>query len=270
MKKAVYFGLSLIMGLSVLFLSGCSSFRSIEEIQKANVFVVATNAEFPPFEYIEGNEFKGLDMDIARIIAAELGVPINIQHMAFDAVIGSVTSNRADIAIAGLTISAERLANVDFSKPYFNASQVVLVKADNQSISQADLDSLLASLQGKKIGFQKGTVGQFYVEGSSSWEFDGIFGAVATQYNSGALAVNDLLSGRIDAVVIDEMPARNFVNNNPGIIMIDIYLTVEEYAIAIPKGNTELKNFIDAIIDRILTDGTFDDLAQTYFGQTTE
>lgn len=267
MKKALYFVLTFVMGLGVLFLSGCSSFNSIEDIQATKELVIATNAEFPPFEYIEGNEFKGLDMDIARLIAEELGVTAKIQHMAFDAVIGSVTSNRADIAIAGLTISEERLANVDFSIPYFNASQVVIVKSTNTTITGETLDDLLASMTGAKVGFQKGTVGQFYVEGSESWGFDGITGAVATQYNSGALAVNDLLAGRIDAIVIDEMPARNFVQNNPGIEIIDLYLTVEEYAIALPKGNTELKEFIDAIIERILQDGTFDALAENYFGK---
>lgn len=263
MKKRMILFLVLFLGV---ILSGCSKKSSLERIQESKKLIVATNAEFPPFEYIEGNEFIGFDMDLARIIARELGVELEIKHMDFDAVIGSVASKKADIAIAGLTISPDRLDNVDFSKSYFNASQVVIVKKDNDTITGTDEESLVKTLEGKKIGFQAGTVGQFYVEGSSSWEFPGIKDAEAKTYANGALALTDLINDRIDAIIIDEMPAKVFINNNDAIKMISTPLTVEEYAIAIPKGETSLKEFIDSVLAKIIENGEFEQLTKKYFG----
>lgn len=260
---------SMILFMLVFFgfmLSACSNKTSLEKIHQSKQLVVATNAEFPPFEYIEVNDYVGFDMDLVRIIARELGVEIVIKHMDFDAVIGAVASKKADIAIAGLTISPDRLENVDFSKSYFNASQVVIVTTDNNTINGEDEESLVKTLEGKKIGFQAGTVGQFYVEGSSSWEFPGIKNAEAKTYANGALAINDLINGRINAIVIDEMPAKVFTQNNSSIKMIATPLTVEEYAIAIPKGQTDLKEFIDNVLDKIIENGEFEQLTKKYFG----
>lgn len=258
--------LLVVLMVFAIGLTGCSKKNLLDEIKKTNKIIVATNAEFPPFEYYEDNEIVGFDMDLARLIAEELGIEIEILHMDFDAVIGAVASGRADIAIAGLTVSPEREKSVDFSKSYFNASQVVIVKEDNITITGENLDELIASLEGKKIGFQKGTVGEFYVRGSESWDFPGIKNATPTAYDNGVLAVNELLNGRIDAIVIDEMPARAFLAKNEGIKIINMPLTVEEYAIAIPKGQKDLKDFIDQVLDIIKEDGRFDILTTKYFG----
>lgn len=263
MKKIMMLFIIVFFGF---ILPGCSKKSNLEKIYHSKQLIVATNAEFPPFEYIEGNEFVGFDIDLARIIARELGVDIVIKHMDFDAVIGAVASKKADLAIAGLTISPDRLENVDFSNSYFNASQVVIVKVDNTTISGTNKESLLKTLEGKKIGFQAGTVGQFYVEGSNSWDFAGIKDAIPKTYANGALAITDLINGRIDAIVIDEMPARVFTNNNNSIKMIATPLTIEEYAIAIPKGQTDLKEFIDDVLEKIIDNGEFEKLTKKYFG----
>lgn len=258
--------LLIIVALFTLSLTGCAQKNLLEEIKKSNKIIVATNAEFPPFEYFENNKIVGFDMDLARIIADELGVEIEIQHMDFDAVIAAVASGRADIAMAGLTVSEERKKSVDFSKSYFNASQVVIVKEGNTTITGETVEEIVASLEGKTIGFQRGTVGEFYVRGDEDWEFPGIKDAVATSYDNGNLAVMELLNGRIDAVVIDEMPAKSFVARNQGLKIINIPLTVEEYAIAIPKGQEDLKNFINQVLDKIKEDGRFNQLTTKYFG----
>jgi polar amino acid transport system substrate-binding protein len=177
--------------------------------------VVATNAAFEPFEYMSGDSYYGIDMEIAAMLAEELGKELVIQNMDFDAVCLSVGQHKCDIAMAGLTINEEREAYVTFSESYYEASQKLVVKGDDATFGSctdaASVEALLADLTASdKIGVQAGTTGQFYVEGDADWGFDGL-PATCVPYKNGSLAVQDLINGNIQYVIIDAAPAKCIV-----------------------------------------------------------
>jgi len=173
--------------------------------------VVATNAAFEPFEYMKGDKYYGIDMEIAKLLADYLGKELVISNMDFDAVCLSVGQGKADIAMAGLTIREDRKEYVNFSNKYFDAAQMIIVKANDKRFDNCktteDVEAVLNSLPSTtKVGVQNGTTGQFYVEGDPDWGFPG-YNVKVVGYKSGSLAVQDMLNGNIDFVVIDEAPA---------------------------------------------------------------
>ena len=173
--------------------------------------VVATNAAFEPFEYMQGDSYVGIDMEIAALLADELGKELVIQNMDFDAVCLSVGQQKCDIAMAGLTVSEERKEYVTFSDTYYQASQRLIVPSDNTDFDDmTDADSIAAALaeldSSVKIGCQQGTTGNSYIEGSEDLGFPGLE-ATCQSYKSGSLAVQDMLNGNIDFVIIDAAPA---------------------------------------------------------------
>ena len=173
--------------------------------------VVATNASFEPFEYTKGDSYYGIDMEIAKLLADELGKELVIENMDFDAVCLSVSQQKCDIAMAGLTINEEIEEYVTFTDSYYSASQRLIVPSDNTTIddckSADDVAALLAKTEkSDKIGVQAGTTGQYYVEGSEDWDFPGLPAECVT-YKSGSLAVQDMLNGNITYVIIDAAPA---------------------------------------------------------------
>ncbi len=173
--------------------------------------VVATNASFEPFEYMMGDQYLGIDMEVAALLAKHLDMELVISNMDFDAVCLSVGQGKADIAMAGLTINESRKEFVEFSVPYYNASQKIIALAEDTAFddckSVEDVEAVLAKLsKDVKIGVQAGTTGQFYLEGDEDWGFDG-FDVQCVGYNSGSLAVQDMLNGNIQYVIIDEAPA---------------------------------------------------------------
>lgn len=184
-----------------------------------NQFVVATNAEFAPFEYMDGDKFYGVDMEIAKIIADKLGQELVIKNMDFDAVCTSVGKNGVDVAMAGLTVNETRKQSVSFTDSYYNASQVLVVKADNTAFDNCktakDVEAVLNA--GKyTIGCQSGTTGQYYIEGDEEWDFVGITGATCKPYSNAGLAVKDMQNGQIDLVIVDEAPANAIVKTING------------------------------------------------------
>lgn len=173
--------------------------------------VVATNAAFEPFEYTQGDSYYGIDMEIASMLADELGLELVIQNMEFDAVCLSVGQHQCDIAMAGLTVNEEREEYVTFSKSYYEASQRLIVpNSDTTFDSCSDAAAVEALLNGlgsdDKIGVQSGTTGQFYVEGDADWGFDGL-PVTCVPYRNGSLAVQDMLNGNVKYVIIDAAPA---------------------------------------------------------------
>lgn len=173
--------------------------------------VVATNAAFEPFEYLEGESYYGIDMEIAAKLAEYLNMELVIQNMEFDAVCLSVGQQKCDIAMAGLTVNEEREEYVTFSTPYYNAAQKLVVTSDNTEFDNCtDAAAIEAILNEKdssvRIGVQTGTTGQFYCEGDEGWGFAG-FAAETVGYKNGSLAIQDLLNGNIDYVIIDAAPA---------------------------------------------------------------
>lgn len=186
--------------------------QSAELDDSKEQLVVATNAAFEPFEYKVGDSYYGIDMEIAALLAEELEMELVISNMDFDAVCLSVGQHKADIAMAGLTIKEDRKEYVNFSDAYYSASQKLIVPSDNTEFDGcADVSSVEAILNKKdsstKIGVQNGTTGQFYCEGDADWGFAG-FAAETVGYKNGSLAVQDLLNGNIDYVVIDSAPAK--------------------------------------------------------------
>ncbi len=174
--------------------------------------VVATNAQFAPFEYTEGDKYYGIDMEIAAAFAEYLGWELVIADMDFDSVCLSVGQHKCDIAMAGLTVKPDREEHVTFTDTYYTASQKIIVKSNDETFKDcetaADVEEILNTFdETKKIGVQNGTTGQFYSEGDADWDFPG-FPVTTVGYKNGSLAVQDMLNGNIDYVIIDSAPAK--------------------------------------------------------------
>ena len=254
----------------LFLLAGCSShFNTVEDIQNKGKLVVATNAEFAPFEFKEGSEFLGIDMDLAKAYATSLEVSIDIQDMDFDAALLSVSTNKADMAIAGITKNSKREQTLSFTDSYYTASQVVIVRTESTFSSLTTEEDILNALTNShaKIGCQRGTTGQYYIEGDADWEFEGIADTTCIPYDNGALAVNALANGQIDAVIIDEAPAKLYCKKATGVQTLDVVLTEEEYAIAVAKGNESLVASLNTFIAKCKQDGTFEAIVNKYYGQ---
>ncbi len=187
--------------------------KSAEFDANKEQLVVATNAAFEPFEYMQGDSYYGIDMEIAAQFAEYLGQELVIQNMDFDAVCLSVGQQKCDIAMAGLTVREDRKEYVNFTDSYYNASQKIITLSDDTSFddckSAADIEAVLkekAAAGDIKIGVQNGTTGMFYVQGDADWGFEG-FDVECVGYKNGSLAVQDLLNGNLDYVIIDSAPA---------------------------------------------------------------
>lgn len=191
--------------------------KSATEDSSKDQLIIATNAAFAPFEYMEGDSYYGIDMEIASLLAQELGKELVINNMKFDAVCLSVGEHKCDIAMAGLTVTEKRKETVNFSNSYYKAYQKLIVKADDTTFDEckqaSEVDAILNASNGeKKVGFQSGTTASYYVKGDADWGFDGL-NVTPVNYDNGALAVQDLINGNIDYVMIDADPATYIVKN---------------------------------------------------------
>lgn len=191
--------------------------KSAAEDSSKDQLIVATNAAFAPFEYKEGDSYYGIDMEIAALLAEELGKELVINNMKFDAVCLSVGEHKCDIAMAGLTVTEKRKEAVSFTDSYYKAYQKLIVKADDTTFdaceTAADVDAILNASEGSvTVGYQNGTTADFYVNGDADWGFDGL-NVTAKGYDNGALAVQDLINGNLDYVIIDADPAKRIVDN---------------------------------------------------------
>ena len=188
---------------------------SAKEDSSKDQLVVATNAEFSPFEYKEGDTFYGIDMELAAGLAEYLGKELVILDVDFEAVCTYVDTGKADMAIAGLTINETRKESVNFTDSYYIASQLLIVPSENTDFDACETaEDVLAILEGQdagRIGGQSGTTAEYFVKVDADWEFDGISNMSWVGYTSGSLAVNDMLSGNINYVIIDEAPANMIV-----------------------------------------------------------
>lgn len=231
--------------------------ENTEGAAEGGTLVMATNAEFPPYEYHEGDEIVGIDAEIAAAIAEKLGMELQIEDMAFDSLIPAIQSNKADMVLAGMTVTEDRLENVNFSDSYATGVQVVIVKEDSDIKS---VDDLFADGANHSIGVQTATTGDIYCTGDIE---DAGLGTVE-RYNKGADAVQALLAGKIDCVVIDSQPAKEFVEANEGLTILDTEYAVEDYAIALNKDNTELLDKVNAALKELTDDGTIQSILDKY------
>lgn len=244
MKKIV----SLLLVLTMVFaLAGCKSDKD------SDTLVVGTNAAFPPFEYLgDDGEPDGFDIALIKAIGDKIDMEVEVKDMEFDSLVASIGS-KIDVAVAGMTVTEERKEAVDFSDSYYEAVQYVIVPKDSTIATAADLE-------GKKIGVQLGTTGDFIAED--------IKDATTSTYNKAVDAVNDLVNGKLDLVIIDKNPALVFQDKFPDDIKVidgaDFDFEPESYAIALPKGNTELADKINNALTELKEDGTFDKLVEQY------
>lgn len=214
----------------------------------------ATNPEFPPFEFITANgvlgEYDGIDMAIVKKIGEELGAEVSMESMEFDSLLVGLQNGKVDAIIAGMTITDERKESVDFSTPYYAATQVMIVMEDSDITKATDME-------GKKIAVVQGYTGETCVQE---------LGYPYEAFKKGTECVMELTNGKCDAVVIDSATAKKYVADNKGtkIVEDNENFATEEYGIAVAKGNTELLNKINTCIEKMLADGTISELAVKY------
>lgn len=214
------------------------------------VLTMATNAYFPPYEYYEGEEIIGIDAEIAKAIADKLGLELKIEDMEFDSIIMAVQQGKADMGLAGMTVTKDRLESVNFTDSYATGIQSVIVTEDSDI---QDIDGLA----GKKIGVQLMTTGDFLAQEKIGEEF-------VEEYNKGADAVMALTQGKVDAVIIDNQPALSYVKSTKGLKILDTQFAVEDYAAAISKDNEGLLKAINGALVELQADGTIQGIIDKY------
>lgn len=218
---------------------------------------MATNAAFPPYEMTDDNGgFEGIDVEIATAIADKLGLELVVDDMDFSSVINAVQGGKADIAMAGLTVNEERKQNVDFTTSYATGVQVVIVPEDSDITTVDDLSN------DKMIGTQEATTGYIYC--SDTPENGGYGEDHVVAYTNGATAIQALLGGKVDAVVIDNEPAKAFVAANPTLKILDTEYVTEEYAIGISKENNALLDAVNGALEELIADGTVQSIVDKY------
>ncbi len=222
------------------------------------VLVMATNAAFPPYEYVEGGEYAGIDVEIAEKIAEKLGMTLEIKDVEFGSIVGGVQTGKFDMGMAGMTVTEERLQSVNFSTSYATGIQVVIVAEDSAITSLDDLKGDGSM----KFGVQQDTTGDIYA--SDTVENGGYGEDNVIRYKTGADAVQALKAGKVDAVIIDNEPAKSFVAANEGLKILDAEWAVEDYAIAIAKENTALLTAVNDALAELTADGTIAGIIAKY------
>lgn len=253
MKKFLAVLLAALM-ICISFVACSSEKKSDDTNTDANTqetLTMATNAEFPPYEYKEGNKVVGIDAEVAQAIADKLGMKLEIVDTKFDAIIPGVQSGKYDMGMAGMTVTPEREQSVAFSDSYATGIQSIIVKQGSDIKSVDDLS------EKTKIGVQLGTTGDIYAKDD--------FGDEAVQeYDKGADAVQALIAGKIDCVIIDNEPAKSFVAANEGLEILKTSYAEEDYAICFKKDNTELQTKVNDALKELIADGTLQKIVNKY------
>ena len=240
MKKFVK---SLLMGALVLSLS-------VSAMAKDKIFV-GTNAEFPPFEYLEKGEVTGFDIELVNELGKVMDADVKVLDMSFDGLLPALQMKKVDLVIAGMTATEERKKTVSFTQPYYTASQVIIVKEGNNSIKSFD------DLKGKKVAVMLGFTGDTIVS-----EIEGVS---IERFNAAYAGIMALQADKVEAVVLDSEPAKNYVKQNPGLILAEADAEQEEYAIALRKNDKALLEKVEKALAEIKANGTYDALIKKYF-----
>jgi ABC-type amino acid transport substrate-binding protein len=254
--------LAIILAVAMLLcFAGCGSKKTDDKVLK-----VATNAEFEPFESLDADgNYVGFDVDMINAIAEKIGYTVEFDNMEFDGVIAAVASGSCDIGLSGLTINAKRAKSVDFSDAYYNTAQILIVGAKDTYFTGTTKEELDKQLEGQAIGVCSGYTGQNYVQGNADWNFPGIKDAKAKIYENLSLAISDLKNGTINAIVMDGPVAKEAAAQNSDVAkVIDVALTVEDYAIAVAKNKPELKDEINAALAELIKEGKIAELYKKY------
>lgn len=238
--------------------SNASNTSDTSDTTEKATLVMATNAAFPPYEFKEGDSFAGIDVEIAGKIAEKLGMTLEIKDVEFGSIVGGVQTGKFDMGMAGMTVTDERLKSVNFSDSYATGIQVVIVKEDSAIKSLDDLKGDGSM----KFGVQQDTTGDIYA--SDTVENGGYGKDNVVRYKTGADAVQALKTGKVDAVIIDNEPAKSFVSANEGLSILDGSWVEENYAIAIAKENTELLEKVNGALKELIADGTVKAIIDKY------
>ena len=214
------------------------------------ILTMGTNAAFPPYEFYDGDDIVGIDAEIAGLLAEKLGLTLEIVDMDFATIVTSVQTGGVDIGLAGMTVTEERLENVNFTDSYATGVQVIIVKEDSDIASVDDL-------KGKLIGTQEGTTGHQYCAQDYGEEN-------VLAYTNGATAVQNLVQGAVDCVVIDKQPALSFVEANEGLKILETEYVIEDYAAAVSKENTALLDALNTALQELKADGSIDEILNKY------
>ena len=249
MKKKLL-SMALVGMMAASLLCACGKEESTGMTVTDGVLTMATNAYFPPYEYYDGEEVVGIDVDIAQAIADKLGLELKVEDMEFNSIITAVQNGKADMGLAGMTVTEDRKKSVNFSDSYATGIQVVIVKEDSDITSVDDLN-------GKKIGVQLATTGDIYSKDDFGEEN-------VEEYNAGADAVLALTQGKVDAVIIDNEPAKSFVEANEGLKILDTEYVAEDYAASLNKDNTELLEAVNGALAELKEDGTLQEIIDKY------
>ncbi len=268
MKKILTFIVTLIIGVTCVFgLTACGEVKYPVEDGK---LTVVTNCPFGNYEYIdEDGKIYGIDIEIAGLFAEEQGLELVVKNIDFDAIFTSVDTGKADVGMAGITVTESRQKVYDFTDTYCKASQKLIVLESNTDFygktTAEEVETILKALTDKKVGFQIGTTGGMYINGDEDFGFDGFENIEGTGYDTAVTAVQDMKEGRIYAVVVDEGPANAIVDSVEGVKVIDVKLTDEDYAFVMKKGNEKLQKAFNEFIAKIKEDGTYDAIEAKYY-----
>ena len=236
--------------------AGAAEPAAVETVEEGKL-IMSTNAQFPPYEMLaDDGSFEGIDVEVAGLIAEKLGLELEVQDMGFTACLEAVQNGRSDIAMAGITVNEERLVSMDFTESYATGVQVVVVPEGSPIETPDDL------VDAKLIGTQEGTTG--YIFCSDTPENGGYGEDHVVAYEDGAVAIQALLSGKVDCMVIDNEPAKAYVAANPGLKILDTEFAVEDYAIAVKKGNSQLQEAVNGALKELQEDGSIQKVVDKY------
>ena len=254
MKKVISLILAALLALTAISVfAACSGNTDAPESKtptEKKKLVMATNATFPPYEFVEDGKVVGIDAEIAEKIAEKIGMELEIKNVEFNTILAGVEAKTFDIGLAGITVKPDRLKQVNFTTSYAKGVQVIIVKADSTIASPDDLKD-------KKIGVQISTTGDIYA--TEDYGADHV-----SQFKNGPEAVQALLAGSVDAVIIDNEPAKSYVKQNEGLKILDTTYADEDYAIAVNKENTELLQKINDALKALTDDGTVKKIIDKY------
>ena len=254
MKKYIALFLASIMMLGLLAGCGAKSDNELGLVEDGKL-IMSTNAAFPPYEMTtDDGGFEGIDVEIAGAIAEKLGLELVVDDMDFDSALLAVQQGKSDIVMAGVSVTDERKLVMEFSDSYATGIQVVIVKEGS--------DVTMDNLGEKMIGCQRGTTG--YIYASDTPDNGGYGEDHVTAFDNGASAVQALMNGQVDCVIIDSAPANEYVKSNPGLTLLDGNWVEEEYAIGLNKDNSALKSAVNTALEELIADGTVQQIIDKY------